>query len=136
MPITRAVLAPLCATFILAASPAAKAHDMRVVRDCDTVRTLNQSARASWYGPRFHGRQTANGEIYNQNAMTAAHKTLKLGTRVLVENIKNGEQVVLRVNDRGPYIDGRTLDVSKKAADVLGFRDDGIAKIKLSVCAG
>jgi len=135
MPMYRSLLVPLCATFLMAASPISQARDLRVVKDCDTVRTVNQSVRASWYGPGFHGRKTANGEVFNQNAMTAAHKTLKLGTRLLVANLENGQQAVLRVNDRGPYINGRTLDVSKKAADVLGFREEGLAKVKMSVCA-
>lgn len=130
----KSLIAPLAATFAMAASPV-HARDMQVVTDCDTVKTVASNAKASWYGPGFHGRQTANGEKFNQNAMTAAHKTLKLGTRVLVENVENGMQVVLRVNDRGPYIEGRALDVSKKAADVLGFREEGVAKIKLSICS-
>ena len=135
MPMYRSLLAPLCATFIMAATPLSQARDFRIVKDCDTVRTVNQSVRASWYGPGFHGRKTANGEVFNQNAMTAAHKTLKLGTRLLVANLDNGQQAVLRVNDRGPYIKGRALDVSKKAADVLGFREEGVAKVKMSICA-
>ncbi len=134
MPAIKSLIAPLALAFAAAASPV-QARDSKVVTDCDTVRTVANMAHASWYGPGFHGRKTANGEIFNMNAMTAAHKTLKLGTRILVENIENGLQVVLRVNDRGPYIDGRALDVSKKAADVLGFREEGVAKIKMSICA-
>lgn len=130
----KSILAPLALAFAMATG-AAYARDSQVVTDCNTVKTVNHKAHASWYGPGFHGRKTANGEIFNQNALTAAHKTLKLGTRVLVENIENGMQVVLRVNDRGPYIQGRTLDVSKRAADVLGFREEGLAQIKLSICA-
>lgn len=133
MPAIKSLIVPLAFAFAAVAAPA-HARDTRVVTDCDTVQTLSNKAHASWYGPGFHGRKTANGEIFNMNAMTAAHKTLKLGTRILVENIENGMQAVLRVNDRGPYIQGRALDVSKKAADVLGFREEGIAKIKLSIC--
>jgi rare lipoprotein A len=133
MPKTKSLIAPLVVAFA-AATGTVHARDTQVVTDCDTVETVAKNARASWYGPGFHGRKTANGEVFNQNALTAAHKTLKLGTRVLVQNVENGMQVVLRVNDRGPYIEGRALDVSQKAADVLGFREDGVAKIKLSIC--
>lgn len=135
MTITRKIVTSLAVVFALAASPA-HAHDGAVHNECETVRTVAQKAHASWYGPGFHGRKTANGETFNMNAMTAAHKTLKLGTRILVENIDNGVKAVLRVNDRGPYIAGRSLDVSKKAADVLGFRDEGLARVKMSICAG
>lgn len=132
MPAVKSFIAPLAFAF---AAASAHAGDSRVVTDCDTVKTIANKAHASWYGPGFQGRKTANGEIFNMNAMTAAHKTLKLGTRILVENIENGMQVVLRVNDRGPYVDGRVLDVSKKAADILGFREEGLAKIKMSICS-
>ena len=130
---SKSLIAPLVTAFAIAANPA-YARDTQVVTDCDTVKTVAHNARASWYGPGFHGRKTANGEVFNMYAMTAAHKTLKLGTRILVENIENGMQAVLRVNDRGPYIQGRALDVSKRAADVLGFREDGVARIKFSIC--
>ena len=91
--------------------------------------------KASWYGPGFHGRKTANGETFNMYGMTAAHPSLKLGTKIMVENVKNGQSAVLRVNDRGPYIGKRVLDVSRRAAEVLGFRDDGLAQVKISVCS-
>lgn len=133
---SRSLIIPLCLAFGFSASAQAQIRSASVINSCDTVRTISHSARASWYGPGFHGRRTANGEIFNMYAMTAAHKSLKLGTRVLVANLENGMQAVLRVNDRGPYIDGRVLDVSKKAADVLGFREEGVARIKLSICAG
>src|SRR5687768_776238 len=87
--------------------------------------------KASWYGPGFHGRKTANGEVYDMYGMTAAHPSLKLGTKVMVENLRNGQVVVLRINDRGPYVGKRVLDVSKRAAEVLGFRDDGLAPVKI-----
>lgn len=84
-----------------------------------------QRGVASWYGPGFHGRTTANGEKYNMHALTAAHKTLPFGTRVLVHSPRTGKQVVVRINDRGPYIKGRVIDLSKAAANVLGIRSRG-----------
>lgn len=81
-----------------------------------TVNALTaQSGKASWYGPGFHGRTTANGERYNMHAMTAAHKTLPFGTMVRVINKRNGKSVTLRINDRGPYKAGRIIDLSKAA---------------------
>lgn len=89
------------------------------------------SMRASWYGPGFHGQKTANGEIYDQNSFTAAHKSLKFGTLLKITNSKNNKSVVVRINDRGPYIHGRDLDLSKAAALELGMVRKGVAKIKV-----
>ncbi len=86
-----------------------------------------QTGVASWYGPGFHGRKTASGERYDQNAMTAASRTLPLGTRVKVTNLENGKTVEVTINDRGPYVDGRIIDLSRAAARKLGFRKAGIA---------
>ncbi len=90
---------------------------------------------ASWYGPGFHGKKTANGERYNQNAMTAAHKTLPLPSIVKVKNLENGREVTVRVNDRGPFVDGRIIDLSKKAAEELAMRHKGIAKVEVQYLA-
>jgi rare lipoprotein A len=87
--------------------------------------------KASWYGPRFHGKLTANGEVYNQMAYTAAHKNLKFGTLLRVTNPKNDKSVVVRINDRGPYIPGRQLDLSKAAAQELAIIEKGVAKVKI-----
>ncbi|MDP3444119.1 MAG: septal ring lytic transglycosylase RlpA family protein [Ignavibacteria bacterium] len=87
--------------------------------------------KASWYGPRFHGKQTANGESYNQMALTAAHKTLPFGTLLRVTNLKNGESVIVRINDRGPYIEGRDLDLSKGTAQSLRMIKRGVVKVKV-----
>jgi len=87
--------------------------------------------KASWYGPKFHGKLTANGEIYNQMALTAAHKSLKFGTLLKVTNTKNGRSVIVRINDRGPYIAGRDLDLSKGAAIELGLLRRGVARVKI-----
>lgn len=88
---------------------------------------------ASWYGPGFHGKLTANGETYNQKAMTAAHKTLPLPTLVKVENLENGKSVVVRVNDRGPYSKGRIIDLTEVAARRLDMLDKGTARVRVSV---
>lgn len=87
--------------------------------------------KASWYGPGFHGQKTANGEVYDQMSFTAAHKFLKFGTLLKITNLKNNKSVVVRINDRGPYIGGRDLDLSKAAALELGFVRKGVAKIKV-----
>ncbi len=86
---------------------------------------------ASWYGPRFHGRQTANGEIYDQMAFTAAHKGLRFGTLLKITNPRNDQFVIVRINDRGPYIGGRQLDLSKAAAEQLGMMKRGVIKVKV-----
>jgi len=88
---------------------------------------------ASWYGPNFHGRSTANGERFDQNALTAAHRTLPMPSLVRVTNLENGRTIDLRVNDRGPFSNDRILDVSKKAAEVLGFRRQGTARVRVVI---
>jgi rare lipoprotein A len=88
---------------------------------------------ASWYGPGFHGRRTASGEIFNQQAMTAAHRHLPFGTQVRVTNLNNGRQVVVRINDRGPFSRNRTIDLSAGAATTLGMTYSGLARVKLEV---
>jgi rare lipoprotein A (peptidoglycan hydrolase) len=100
----------------------------------ETGRTLDGTA--SWYGPYFHGRQTANGEIFDQNDLTAAHRTLPLGTFLRVTNQKNGRSVIVRINDRGPYIDEeeyRIVDLSHRAARVIGSDDKGVVPIEAVV---
>lgn len=87
--------------------------------------------KASWYGPGFHGRITANGETYDQEGLTAAHKKLRFGTLLRLTNPKNGKSVIVRINDRGPYIPGRELDLSKGAARELELIEKGVARIKV-----
>lgn len=87
--------------------------------------------KASWYGPRFHGRLTANGEIYDQMGYTAAHKSLPFGTLLKLTNLKTNTSVVVRINDRGPYIPGRKIDLSKKVAMELGAFKHGVVKLKV-----
>jgi rare lipoprotein A len=89
----------------------------------------NQCGGASWYGPGFNGRLAASGERFNQNAMTAAHKTLPFGTIVKVTLAKTGKSVTVKINDRGPYHGGRIIDLSKAAATKLGMIDAGTGKV-------
>ena len=91
--------------------------------------------KVSWYGPKFHGKMTANGEIYDQMALTAAHKSLSFGTLLKITNPKNGRSVIVRINDRGPYIEGRDLDLSKGAAIELGILRRGVARLKIQEVA-
>jgi rare lipoprotein A len=86
---------------------------------------------ASWYGEDFHGQPTANGETFNMNSLSAAHPSLPLPCNVRVTNLLNHRSIVVRVNDRGPYVGGRVIDVSAKTAKVLGFYDDGLSKVKV-----
>lgn len=85
--------------------------------------------RASWYGPRFHGRVTANGETFDQEALTAAHKKLRFGTLLRLTNPENNRMVIVRINDRGPFIHGRHIDVSKAAAEELGMIRKGVTNL-------
>src|SRR6059036_3491957 len=88
---------------------------------------------ASWYGPGFHGNRTANGEIYDQYELTAAHPSLALGTRAMVTNLFNGRSVEVRINDRGPFVDGRAIDLSYAAAGALGMIGPGTAPVRIEV---
>ena len=88
---------------------------------------------ASWYGPGFHGRKTANGEIFDKEALTAAHRTLPFGTLLSVKNLDNGRQVVVRVNDRGPFARDRVLDLSEAAARRLGMIETGTAHVRITI---
>ncbi|ACK73686.1 rare lipoprotein A [Gloeothece citriformis PCC 7424] len=100
-----------------------------------TATKLNPYKRgiASWYGPGFHGRRTANGERYNQNGLTAAHRYLPFGTKVRVTNLNNGRSVTVRINDRGPFIGGRIIDLSAGAAGAIGMFGSGIAPVSLEI---
>jgi rare lipoprotein A len=88
---------------------------------------------ASWYGPGFHGKKTASGEIFDQTKFTAAHKTLPLGSRARVTNIRNGNSVEVEINDRGPFVEGRILDLSRAAAHALDFIAAGTAPVRLEL---
>jgi rare lipoprotein A len=92
-----------------------------------------QVGTASWYGEQFQGKQTASGEPFNMQDFTAAHPTLPLGTFVKVTNLRNGHAVVVRINDRGPVVDGRIIDVSYNAARALGFKERGIQQVRVDL---
>ena len=95
--------------------------------------SYNETGIASWYGPGFHGKLTANGEVYDQNGLTAAHKTLPMPSMVRVTNLENGRSIEIRVNDRGPYAAGRVIDVTRRAAQLLGFIDNGTARVRVQI---
>lgn len=99
----------------------------RIKIDFEKKRTMI----ASWYGPNFNGKQTANTETFNQLAYTAAHKSLPFGTMLRVTNPRNGKNIIVRINDRGPYIKGRDIDLSKGAAIALGMLDKGVIKVEV-----
>lgn len=96
---------------------------------------FSQEGTASWYGGFHHGRRTANGERFNMNGMTAAHRSVKLGTVLRVTNLENGRATTVRINDRGPYVKGRIIDLSAAAARDLGMKQDGLARVKLEAFA-
>lgn len=95
------------------------------------ARKVTQSGKASYYADKFQGRKTASGETFKQNRMTAAHQTLPFGTKVKVTNLDNGRTIKVRVNDRGPFVSGRIIDLSKKAARKLGMVQSGVANVKI-----
>ncbi|MFO1434573.1 MAG: septal ring lytic transglycosylase RlpA family protein [Candidatus Competibacteraceae bacterium] len=95
------------------------------------TKTYKEVGEASWYGPGFHGEETASGETFDQNKLTAAHRRLPLGTKAEVTNLENGKKVEVEINDRGPYAGGRDMDLSRMAAQKLGMKEDGTAKVKI-----
>ena len=96
---------------------------------------LEETGNASWYGNPYHGRPTASGEIYDMRDLTAAHRTLPMGTRLMVTNLDNGQALEVRVNDRGPFVEGRILDLSYAAASILGAIGRGVIPVRLRVIA-
>lgn len=88
---------------------------------------------ASWYGRKFHGKTTASGETYNMYALTAAHRTLPFNSKVRVKNMKNGKETIVRINDRGPFVKGRIIDLSRAAARELDFEHEGITNVHIQV---
>lgn len=97
--------------------------------------TYAETGIASWYGAAFHGKRTANGNIYDMNALTAAHRTLPLPSKVRVTNLENGRTMALVINDRGPFARGRIIDVSRRVAQLLGFERKGTAKVRVGIIA-
>jgi len=102
-------------------------------RPPEKLPSFRQVGEASWYGPDFHGRTTANGERYNMLGQTAAHQTLAFNTLVRVTNLDNGRWVVVRINDRGPFLKGRILDLSYGAARALGANGPGVIRVEIQV---
>ena len=100
------------------------------LRDCPP--SFTELGRASWYGRTHNGRPTASGAPFDMNGMTAAHRVLPMGSRVRIDNLENGRSVVLTVNDRGPFVRGRIVDVSREAARQLGFAEQGTAQVRLT----
>jgi rare lipoprotein A len=96
-----------------------------------TAEGYTEEGLASWYGADFHGKPTSCGEPFDMNGMTAAHKTLPLGTHVKVTHLGNGRSAILRVNDRGPFVSGRIIDLSRRAAEELGVRQTGLARVRV-----
>ena len=92
-----------------------------------------QYGNASWYGRKFHGKKTASGERFNKQSFTGAHKQLPFGTIIRVTNLRNGKDVYVRINDRGPFVRGRIVDISRAAAEAIGFRKRGVAKVRVEV---
>lgn len=103
------------------------------VQGCASTKRITVDGMASWYGPNFHGKTTANGETYNQNELTAAHKTLPFNSVVRVTNLDNGKQVTVRINDRGPYVRGRVIDLSRAAASEVDMIGPGLARVRLEI---
>jgi rare lipoprotein A len=93
----------------------------------------DETGIASWYGPGFHAETTANGETFDQNELTGAHKTLPLPSLVRVTNLENGRSIIVRINDRGPFVPGRIVDLSRRSAQLLGFEGQGSAKVRVAV---
>jgi len=98
-----------------------------------SAQEFRQYGNASWYGNSFHGRPTASGESYDMHEFTGAHRDLPFGTVIKVKNLRNGKEVVVRVNDRGPYIKSRIVDLSRAAASMLGIVSRGTARVSIEV---
>ncbi|MBE7410785.1 MAG: septal ring lytic transglycosylase RlpA family protein [Leptospiraceae bacterium] len=94
---------------------------------------FDEIGMSSWYGKQFHGKKTASGESYDRFKLTAAHKTLPLGSVVRVRNLENDKEAVVTINDRGPFVEGRIIDVSEKAAEILNMKDSGVAKVGITL---
>lgn len=102
----------------------------------DSAEGYSERGLASWYGPKFHGRKTSSGEVFDMHQMSAAHKTLPLSTWVEVTHLDSGRSVTVRVNDRGPFVEGRIIDLSYQAALALGITDEGVAPVEVRTIRG
>jgi rare lipoprotein A len=124
-PLSRALIA--CGAVLLAGH----AGLQQAVARPETRAFFRQTGVASWYGPGFHGKRTASGERFDQNDLTAAHRQLPLGAEVKVTNLENGRSITVAINDRGPYVGGRVIDLSQAAAGRLGIVEDGLARVRI-----
>jgi len=116
-----------CATQAPPTLPMPDAEEPAAVLDAREI----ERGRASWYGEPFHGRRTASGEVFNMNDFTAAHKTLPFGTHLRIRNLANGQEVLVRINDRGPHVKGRVIDLSRAAAEQIGLVRTGVTRVAL-----
>ncbi len=123
----------MAAVIAVSASSTAGTPAYEPISLCSVGKPAWTSGVASWYGEQFQGSPTASGEAFDMNALTAAHRNLPLGTEIRVTNLRNHRSLVLRVNDRGPFVPGRMLDVSRAAASRLGFAARGLAPIHIDV---
>ncbi|MBN2170148.1 MAG: septal ring lytic transglycosylase RlpA family protein [Candidatus Krumholzibacteriota bacterium] len=134
---TLTVLAALLLAGCTARTPVPRAApDRAAPRPAPRPTGETQTGIASYYAHKYHGRRTASGEIFDMHALTAAHRSLPFGTRVRVTNLANGRSLVLRINDRGPFVRGRIIDVSLRAARDLGFFVQGTTRVRLEVLRG
>jgi rare lipoprotein A len=132
-PVGRRLASLIVAVAFAAALLAVPAPETNVPSQAAEAPLWTQNGKVSWYGPGFHGRRTANGEIFDTNEMTMAHRSLAFGSRVRVTNLDNGRSIVVRVNDRGPYVGGRIADLSHAAASRLGFVEDGVVRARIEL---
>jgi len=133
----KATAAFACAAFLAACQSAPPAPQSSIPPTTQDERPqFMQVGLASWYGPGFHGNQTADGERFNMNALTAAHRTLPFNSYVRVTDLATGRSVVVRINDRGPYAVGRVIDLSARAARDLGITADGTARVRIDQVDG
>ena len=114
-------------------SPAVRYSNSRTTYNSDSQKGIILKGKASFYADFFEGRLTANGEIFDQSKLTAAHKSLKFGTIVRVTNLKNGKSVVVKINDRGPFVAGRIIDLSKEAARRIDMIDSGVVEVEAEI---
>lgn len=130
-PVARVDSLPLVSVTAITESPAPAPADPPLFEGRPRGARRGQVGTASFYDASFNGRPTANGETYRDDRLTAAHRTFRFGTRVRVTNLENRKSVVVTVNDRGPYVGGRVIDLSRRAARTLGFVEDGTTRVRV-----
>ena len=135
--VVNASLAPEPASPIAPSEPSSSEPAPAISKPSATIPETKPVAtgKASWYGPGFHGKKTASGEIFDDAKLTAAHKTLPMGSKAKVTNLKNGKSVKVEINDRGPYVADRVIDLSQAAAHALGMIDRGVVPVRVDLIA-